>query len=158
MICFEGKVSKEVRSFIRKKAIRLNSPISIIFILVGAILFIVNPQFDSYTFIFAFSFILVGIFWLLLPIFCLADLGIEPNKIEIEDGFIECFFVGGRPQMKAGDKVKRVTDRGNFYEIEFYFPPKMVTCICQKDLLVSGTIEEFEKLFEDKIQRKIKMK
>ena len=35
-----------------------------------------------------------------------------------------------------------------------YFPSQWSNCICQKDLIIEGTIEEFEKLFEDKIVRK----
>ena len=52
--------------------------------------------------------------------------------------------------------VKKVIDKGNFYIILFYFPHKDVNFICQKDLIVEGTIEEFEELFEGKIVRKIK--
>lgn len=156
MICFEGKVSKDVRSFIRRKAILRLSPIIIIFLLIGAIPFIVDYHFEPIKFALSLSFVLVGVMFQLLPIYSLAIF--EPHKVEIEDGFIECFFVEAKSTMKAVDKVKRVTDRGNFYEIDFYFPPKMITCICQKDLLVSGTLEEFEKLFDGKIERKINRK
>ena len=52
------------------------------------------------------------------------------------------------------DDVKKVIDMGEFYDIIFYFPNQWANCICQKDLLVEGTIEEFEKLFEGLIVRK----
>ena len=50
--------------------------------------------------------------------------------------------------------VKKVYDYGEYYFITFYFPAKSQQFICQKDLLVSGTIEEFEGLFAGKIVRK----
>lgn len=56
------------------------------------------------------------------------------------------------------DDVKNVIDMGTFYHILFYFPKQWANCICQKDLIVEGTIEEFEKLFEDKIVRKYQIK
>ena len=51
--------------------------------------------------------------------------------------------------------VKKVIDCGNFYYFKFYFPFNH-NCVCQKDLITKGTLEEFEKLFEDKIVRKTK--
>lgn len=154
MICFKGKASKEVRSFARKKTIKVMAPFNITFFLVGIIPFIVDYHFEFLKFIFALSFVSCAIMWFLLPILSLETF--LPQKVEIEDGFIEWFFVDIRPQMIAVDKVKRVTDRGNFYEIDFYFPSKMATCICQKDLLAEGTLEEFEDLFKDKLIRKLK--
>ncbi len=55
-------------------------------------------------------------------------------------------------------KVKKVLDSGEVYYIIFKFGDITSAWTCQKDNIVNGTIEEFEKLFEDKIQRKIKMK
>lgn len=50
--------------------------------------------------------------------------------------------------------VKEVQDYGEFYYI--VFPCRFITSIfvCQKELLSSGTIEDFEALFEGKIMRK----
>ena len=48
------------------------------------------------------------------------------------------------------DKISTVDDRGEFYSI-----PEIDTAVlCQKSLLVEGTIEEFEKLFDGKIIKK----
>ena len=41
-----------------------------------------------------------------------------------------------------------------YYKIFFIFPYKSQRFVCQKDLLVQGTIEEFEAVFEGKIVRK----
>ena len=51
--------------------------------------------------------------------------------------------------------IKKIIDFGNFYYIKFYFPFNHY-CICQKNLITQGTIEEFEQLFKDEIVRKIK--
>ena len=51
------------------------------------------------------------------------------------------------------EDVKKVLDYGEFYEFRFYFP-WCFGVICQKDLLVEGTIEEFEQFFDGKIVRK----
>lgn len=54
------------------------------------------------------------------------------------------------------EDVKKVVDYGEFYQIYLNFPHRLLGVICQKDLIVQGTIEEFEELFADKIVRKIK--
>ena len=56
---------------------------------------------------------------------------------------------------RSVDDVKSVIDCGNFYYIKYYYPFYRFT-LCQKNLLVEGTIEEFEEFFEGKIVRKIK--
>ena len=82
-----------------------------------------------------------------------------PTRITIDIKENEIF---GEYRKGAGsrsiDEVKKVIDMGEFYHILFYFPNQWANCICQKDLIVEGTIEEFEKLFEDKIVRKYKTK
>lgn len=54
------------------------------------------------------------------------------------------------------DDVKKIIDYGEFYDFVFTFSARDIYFICQKDLLVCGTIEEFESLFEGKIERRIK--
>ena len=73
---------------------------------------------------------------------------IEKNEIYAE--------IGRGAGSRNMEDIKKILDYGEFYDIIFYFPNKVLNCICQKDLLVEGTIEEFEKLFEDKIVRKTK--
>lgn len=48
-------------------------------------------------------------------------------------------------------KIKKISDEGNFYVIIFGQYSNGI--ICQKDLIVEGDIQEFEKLFEGKIVR-----
>lgn len=62
-------------------------------------------------------------------------------------------FVEGiqRSETKYLNDIKKVVDMGDWYKIYFYFPHKSNIVICQKDLIVQGTIQEFESLFQGKI-------
>ena len=78
-----------------------------------------------------------------------------PQSIIIENGEVETVGTGELSyKCKSIQDIKEIRDMGNFYAIIFYFPNMDRRFICQKDLLVEGTIEEFEELFKDKIVRK----
>lgn len=82
-----------------------------------------------------------------------------PTRVTIDDEALRRY--GNGEENYAGREiidVKKVIDRGNFYEIIFYFPHKDCFFICQKNLIVEGTIEEFEELFADRLVRKIRKK
>lgn len=49
--------------------------------------------------------------------------------------------------------VHKIIDFGEGYYIKFRFPRKFYYCFCQKDLLVEGTISQFEELFQGKIKK-----
>lgn len=55
---------------------------------------------------------------------------------------------------KPINAVKKVIDVGEWYYIIFKFGDIGNSWVCQKDLLTKGTIDEFERLFKDKIVRK----
>ena len=77
-----------------------------------------------------------------------------PIKVTIQGDRLERVGEGERSysSRKLVD-VKKVQDHGTFYYLTFYFPYKDGYFICQKDLLTEGTLTDFEKLFEDKIER-----
>ena len=76
-----------------------------------------------------------------------------PKSIKINnDGIIEIFWIN-RNMIKSINDVKKILDLGENYYIIFNFP-KGSDILCQKDLIVKGSIEEFEKIFEGKIERK----
>lgn len=86
-----------------------------------------------------------------------------PNAphITIDDESItRHLWAGGNyyPTKKSLSKVKKVLDCGDWYYIIFKFGDITNSWTCQKDLIIEGTIEEFEKLFEGKIVRKYKTK
>ncbi len=81
-----------------------------------------------------------------------------PIRVTIEEDGIRRY---GKNDIYAGrefDDVKKVIDWGNLYQFIFYFPHKDAMFFCQKNLIKEGTIEEFEKLFEGCIVRKIRLK
>ncbi len=82
---------------------------------------------------------------------------IIPTTITIENDKIERSGVQSYRIINIQD-IKEIWDMGSFYAVIFYFPNRDRRFICQKDLIVEGTIEEFEQLFKNKIIRKIKSK
>lgn len=74
-------------------------------------------------------------------------------RIRIENGVIinSNFY---NQKTKPISKVKKVIDAGEWYYLIFKFGDISNSWVCQKDLITQGTIEEFEKLFENKIVRK----
>jgi len=79
---------------------------------------------------------------------------ISPQKIVIdqEQGYISV-MMGKQANTfnKSLEAIKLVIDRGEWYYLKLRFP-KIGGIICQKNLIVQGTIEEFEALFKNKIK------
>ena len=153
MIKFEGKASKRIQQLLLKRllfGVVLANMIFIFILGMPVILFAIYKQF------FIFLLIVCAVFVLSI-LFCFFNLVCNiPYRIIIEDELIIGKY---KESEKVGEviNVKKVVDYGDFYDINFYFP-RWRNCICQKDLIKQGTIEEFEKLFEGKIVRKYKSK
>ena len=75
-----------------------------------------------------------------------------PTRVAIDQGEIESEGYNWYHVRKI-EEVDKVYDYGDWYFITFSFP-KNRQFICQKDLIVEGTIEEFEALFADKLCKK----
>ena len=80
---------------------------------------------------------------------------ILPKKITLDEDSLECEGESFGETRSVSD-IKEIIDCGEWYQFVFYFPHKSNRFYCQKDLLVQGTIEEFEALFEGKIVQKYK--
>ena len=80
---------------------------------------------------------------------------IVPTKIIINQDakYIQVYYRNSVIIEKKLSKIKKVIDEGKCYYIKLKFP-KIDGFLCQKDLLVDGTIEEFEELLQGKIVRK----
>lgn len=82
-----------------------------------------------------------------------------PKAVYIKDGKIIASFADAVPgdpddyraEVYEIENVESVVDYGSYYVIK---NPRYI--FCQKDLLTQGTLEDFEKLFADKIVRKVK--
>ena len=56
------------------------------------------------------------------------------------------------------DSVDTVIDYGDWYHLLFNFEDRDTYFVCQKNLLTKGTLEEFEALFDGKIERRLAKK
>lgn len=76
-----------------------------------------------------------------------------PRKITVEDEYI-VVVADKCTESKLIADAKVVRDYGTFYDIVYPFGNYSEKYVCQKDLLTKGSLEEFEALFEGKIERK----
>ena len=70
--------------------------------------------------------------------------------IDIEDETIGAEGLKFHNQRGFSD-IKNIIDYGDWYTVLFFFGSKDISFVIQKDLITQGTLEEFERLFEDKI-------
>lgn len=153
MIEFEGELSADSKLFIRKRERNVTFVYSIIFSLVFLILFIIiSLKYDLLYLLFTPIFLVIIIGCTILPGKRALDY-IIPQKIVFDNGWASCegkkFY-----HVKRCNKIKKIIDVGGFYYIYFKFPYIASKFVCQKDLLKTGTLEEFEEMFKDKIIRK----
>lgn len=71
-----------------------------------------------------------------------------PERIYTEEEYIVA-LVGGKEEYRLIADALRLADYGEFYVIDFPVGKVSDKFVCQKDLLVKGTLEEFELLFRD---------
>lgn len=79
---------------------------------------------------------------------------ISPQKIVIDQkqGYISVIMGKQAHTFKKSlVAIKFVIDRGEWYYLKLRFP-KIGGIICQKNLIVKGTIEEFESIFKNKLK------
>ena len=136
VIVFSGTVSEDVRL---DRMNRINRVMIIPFIVMEAILAVLI------TLCFVYSF--YDALYALAPILVISLIYI----VWVYSYFQQSRLVAGG---KSVSRVKRVIDCGEWYYIIFKFGDIGNSWVCQKDLLIQGTIEDFEKLFEGKIIRK----
>ena len=154
MIEFSGYLTDEAEKYYWKKSRRIGRNI-----MWCAMLFL-SPAIIAFSVNFHYWEILIGwgAVFALIPLLCLIPKpkkekkAFTPNKIFIEDGYI--IAVGEKfEECKNIKSAKIVRDHGDFYEITFPIGNISDKFICQKSLLSTGTLEEFEKLFQGKIKR-----
>ena len=156
MIKFSGEMSEISKNLIicanRKGGTLIGAMIAIFFLIPILILtFVWSP--------FALLFIIPLVFVVALAGIPPKDLNkIAPYEIlteEFDDGtYLVAVFTDGHYLKKSLNSIKRIIDLGEAYYISFRTRPYYFNFLCQKDLLVEGTLEEFEQLFDGKIIRK----
>lgn len=73
-----------------------------------------------------------------------------PEAVRIEKDTI-VFEFSKTAQILPLEKIKKVYDHGDFYEMITFSPFMFNVLICQKELLSNGSLEDFETLFDGKI-------
>ena len=158
MITFDGQITGECwnqfKRQCKKETILMLSISSIIGIAVGVIISITIK-----------SFLIQSIWWfavciailfhtisLLVPIKANSRSNYHCKKISIDIDKATLYMNEGKKNHEclSLDDINIIYDYGEFYHIY----DADITLYCQKSLLVEGTIEEFEKLFEGKIIKK----
>lgn len=147
MVIFEGKLSGQALNNCNKK---LRKEIVIILSIISIfVLFL-------WYLIFGFTLLMLCPFAILVAILvaCLLvsnKLNTKPFKITIDPDEQTIVYEAKNEEEHffMFDSIESVYDYGEYYH---FWQGDMF--LCQKSLIVQGTIEEFEKLFEEKIIRK----
>ena len=156
MIKFEGNVGWHAKKYIFVKLLIC----CLICTILGIFLLISLPSMsfllqEHKTFIFLFvGAIVVGV---VIIVVCLVS-WVVPVLVEIDDVYIMATYRDKGYRTRKIEHVEKVIDKGAFYVFKFNSTNGWGNCICQKDLMVEGTIEQFEEMFKEKIIRKTKNK
>lgn len=150
MIEFKGEISKRSKKILLKKQMGYSVFAMMMFLAITVPPIVLLAVYINLFYIyFLFLIVFGGLALLLNPLYSVNP----PSQVEIEDGviYITCGY-----GVKSRDliDVKKVIDYGECYYIAFHSAHLHLSCICQKDLIVQGTIEEFEELFKLYIVRK----
>ena len=154
IIDFNGELTGKSRVFLLKRQCKLQLLISFVLFVIFAPLIIVL----------AFSWYKPILWFLLTFVFLFIMSVLPPSKqsrhtfmpkrvyIDLDDEVIVCNREKSEV-FRSFDAVKKVIDYGECYYFKFYFPNKDQYFLCQKNLLVQGTLEKFEELFSEKIEK-----
>lgn len=160
MIRFCGLIKREYE----EKVIKLRSKQAAVLLILGAIIaeilgfvlfLIYRSTNDLYKFV---------VYGLIIIIIVLVDLVTSNSKrnffewnfdISIEENNIKVVYLhqNGVVENKPLRKIKKVIDYGGYYLLYFYRWDASYSIICQKDLLIEGSLEEFENTFAGKIKK-----
>lgn len=157
MILFEGDLSEQCVAWLTKGMKRSAVTAGVVSIAVISIPIVLMGIFlNKLIFLFlVLSGILIVLFAIALPKDAERNvMNNIPIRVEIEATGLaietQTAFVS-----RSMEDVKQVLDFGEWYQITFYFGYRNSFFICQKDLIKEGTIEEFEAMFADKMERKV---
>ena len=151
-LVFRGKLNEECSRYLKKKRI-IEGIIKFNVMFVVSIPFVLCFAFAVSYWVFLFL-IVTFIFALIDVLFYDESFKVEPDEIDIDDMFLTGYCA--KYDYKRIDylsDVLEVTDMGTWYKISLNLKYNSFFA-CQKDLIVEGTLEEFEELFADKLVRK----
>ena len=155
MIEFKGEISGKCKKFVLN---RYKNTIFIIMLIVGLVFGAITVLVALHWKSIALVFLIVDFFPLICSLFPVSKETQRrnlPTRVFIDE-LDKCVVIQceNDERFHMFSKLKRVVDYGDFYDFEFHFPDRDLFAVCQKKLLTKGTFEEFEMLFEGKIERK----
>lgn len=155
MIVFNGELSENNKKFLNRKMKNVSIISTCILSIILVIPITLAVVFDDTIWAIAYIIIPALILFSVVPIPKKKWNTICPTEISIND---ETVIIHGETfhQEREISQLKRIIDFGDCYKMEFVFPHKSFSCLCQKNLIVKGTPEEFEERFADIIVRKAK--
>lgn len=156
MIEFCGQLSDKVVHYMLKQEAISGVIISLIILMVVVIITIILGLMWDWIVLLCN---IIPVLMIILTLFCyrkptkkLRNL-IMPNRVCILEDTIECEN-GHFYHIRFLSDIKKIIDFGEWYHIIFKYAERNQCFVCQKTLISKGTIEDFEKLFEGKINRK----
>lgn len=155
MIVFNGELSENNKKFLNRKMKNVSIFSTCILSIILVIPITLAVVFDDIIWAIAYIIIPALILFSVVPIPKKKWNTIYPTEISIND---ETVIIHGETfhQEREISQLKRIIDFGDCYKMEFVFPHKSFSCLCQKNLIVKGALEEFEERFADIIVRKAK--
>lgn len=155
MIEFNGKLTGNAKKIFYKKTVCMAISVMLMGSLPGAMATLI--AWYLYFKIFEPYYILAGfcvvVILSLLPCTMFFSKKIIPQKVIVKENLISS-QTGFRTKTISKNDVKKVCDYGDYYYIVTNFLNLSSIFVCQKDLLIKGTLEDFEMLFGDKIVRR----
>lgn len=153
MFKFYGEVSEQNKKIIINKQRKIFFCASIIPVLLGVCITIILAIKIHLIYL---LFLIPLLFFLIIPFMPLSKRTLDliiPTKIIIYDDFI--ISEGNKFKcVKKYSDIKSIIDYGSYYFIYFKWPKKSYKFLCQKNLLIAGRIEDFEKYFQSKLSKK----
>ena len=150
MVEFLGDLSGDYKRYTAKQQAKYNFLVScIVSTIITVIIIIFSIKVHWIFVVFMVPIIFLIICSSIIPKGKILDY-VLPTQIIIINNLITC---KGKKfcTTKELNCVKKVIEKENFYQIIFRFPYKDLRFICQKDLLVNGSIDDFKDIFKDKI-------
>lgn len=164
LVIFRGKVDPKInKSQMKRTSQQAGSILIIIVVCVITILFVlvackvVTFSESKETFVWLGILLVLSILLIFSPTPSIHEKTGWYVNIEIDETRVraERPYHLGTPFVEVSTgEVKKLVDYGKYYYILYGGVNRAI--ICQKDLLVEGTIEEFENIFAGKIVRKLK--
>ncbi len=152
MIKFYGSISEDNKKILVRKEKVILFFASLIPVLIGiGITIALAIKID----LLALIFLIPLLFFLSIPLFPVSKKTLSlmiPHQIIIDDEIIISEGENFKCYKNLVD-IKKIVDYGTYYYIFFKWPKKSYRFLCQKNLLLNGTIEDFEKRFV-KIERR----